>query len=422
MPKRKFAPADQQNSETNACPALLPSSTSNLGMSTSSQAREFRVTTPRDANSLTDGVLLATPPVGGADTNQNLHQQSRQVILPWLGFGTYRLGKDQARQATFQALKCGYRSIDTAFIYGGEKTETLVGEAIQQALDENIIADRSDVFITTKHWRKYHGYEATLECLELSLKRLGVDYIDLWLMHWPGPAWKTMNREKEHTSEDPWYYAATDQADMVQLRAETWRAMEDAYRQGKVRAIGVSNMTVKHLENLKRTSKLWPPAVNQVELHPLHPQSDLLKYCKQEGIVVQAYASLGGQDMGKDSWKSLIGSPSKSVKKKKEKIDLIHAEPVTELASLKGMTPAQVLLRWGLEQECVLIPKTTSKERLSENAAIFRFEMTPQEVAALHEKLLRRVQENNPEVSSSRLETLTRLCWRTDPLRLLDFE
>jgi diketogulonate reductase-like aldo/keto reductase len=163
------------------------------------------------------------------------------------------------------ALEVGYRAIDTAFIYGGEKTEALVGQAIQQAIAKGIIQSRKEVFITTKHWRKYHGYEPTLQCLNLSLRRLAVDVIDLYLMHWAGPAWSTMNREKKYVEQDPWHYATTCESDMAAMRAETWRAMEDALRQGKVRSIGVSNFTVQHLQTLQKSATIWPPAVNQVE-------------------------------------------------------------------------------------------------------------------------------------------------------------
>lgn len=182
-----------------------------------------------------------------------------------MGFGTYRLGKEQAEAAVLQAIKCGYRAIDTAFIYGGEATEKLVGQAIQKALNEGIISSRAELFVTTKHWRKYHGYEPTLKCIGMSLKRLQLPYVDLWLMHWPGPAWSTMNRLKSVQALDPWHYAATTPENMAAQRAETWRGMEEALRRGLCRSIGVSNFSVAHLETLKTTAVVWPPAVNQVE-------------------------------------------------------------------------------------------------------------------------------------------------------------
>ncbi|EED93779.1 aldo-keto oxidoreductase, partial [Thalassiosira pseudonana CCMP1335] len=256
------------------------------------------------------------------------------VLMPWVGYGTYRLGQRHARTATFQALNVGYRQIDTAFIYGGQTTEIEVGKAIQDALEHNIISSREELFITTKQWREYHGYEKSMECLNLSLDRLGVDYVDCWMMHWPGPS----------------------------LRAETWRAMEDAYRQGKARSIAVSNFTIQHLELLKKSAKLWPPAVNQVECHPYYPQNELLEYCKREGIVVQAYASLG-----------VLGGK------------LIESEPVLAASkhlsnSQRTVSAAQVLLRWALQRNCAIVPKTSSPARMKENANVFGFVLTDEEM------------------------------------------
>lgn len=340
------------------------------------------------------------------------------VLMPWVGYGTYRLGQRHARTATFQALNVGYRQIDTAFIYGGQTTEIEVGKAIQDALEHNIISSREELFITTKQWREYHGYEKSMECLNLSLDRLGVDYVDCWMMHWPGPCWKSKPRQekefgkskgtkREHVDaeeNDPWLYAkdGMGKEEITVLRAETWRAMEDAYRQGKARSIAVSNFTIQHLELLKKSAKLWPPAVNQVECHPYYPQNELLEYCKREGIVVQAYASLGGQDGTKAKWKVLGGK-------------LIESEPVlaasTHLSnSQRTVSAAQVLLRWALQRNCAIVPKTSSPARMKENANVFGFVLTDEEMIDIS-KLA-----NNLEGKKGRL------CWRTEPLRLLEFE
>ena len=228
---------------------------------TTSATSFFRVTSAVQAQTLTDGVeLVSFDPITGL---QRPAQHSDAVILPWLGFGTYRLGKEQqAIDAVRQALECGYRSIDTALVYGGETTERFVGRVLQEALSSGgPLSSRQQVFVTTKHWRNYHGYEPTLQCLKLSLERLQLDSLDLWLMHWPGPAGNSMDCQKEHIQND----SANDTVDMVSLRAETWRAMEEAVRRRQVRAIGVSNMTIRHLEELKKTAHMWPPAVNQVE-------------------------------------------------------------------------------------------------------------------------------------------------------------
>jgi diketogulonate reductase-like aldo/keto reductase len=413
MPKRKVGETHTNASYTST---MNDDDKNNppLASSSSSSSSSFRETTAAAATCLTDGVLLATP-----------HDPTMRVIMPWVGFGTYKLGKQLAGPAVTQAIvEAGYRSIDTAFIYGGETTETAVGVAIQEGISSSALSSRADIFVTTKHWRKYHGYEATTKCLALSLKRLQLDYIDLYLIHWPGPAYTSMHRKKELVLEDPWYYAADSMKnaqDMQHERAETWRAMEDACRKGLVRAIGVSNMTVEHLKKLKETATLWPPAVNQVEYHPLYPQTELREYCQQEGIVLQAYASLGGQDTGKAAWSQLLGDPNgKPTPKKVAKSDMLHAPAVTELAREVQATPAQLLLRWGLERGCVIIPKTATKERMLENADIFKFRLTHEQVDGLQEELLSKVKENNPEEGANGVLSLTRLCWRNDPFRHLD--
>ncbi len=216
--------------------------------------------------------------------------EAAPVLMPWVGFGTYRLGANQAKQAVLSALDAGYRMVDTAYIYSGEKTEPEVGRALASAMAAGVVR-RDEVFVTTKHWRKFHGFEPALGCLERSLKRLQLEYVDCWMMHWPGPAWSTMNRRNDElAAHGPWHYAAEGHGkeQMAALRAETWRAMEHALRQGKARSIGVSNFTVAHLEALKRTATVWPPSVNQVECHPLFPQAELREYCAREGIVLQA--------------------------------------------------------------------------------------------------------------------------------------
>jgi diketogulonate reductase-like aldo/keto reductase len=341
----------------------------------------FRATPAEKAESLTDGVNLAD-----------------NVILPWVGYGTYKLGKGKAYSPTLSAIQAGYRCIDTAFIYAGETTEREVGNAIQKALEDKTLSRREDVFLITKHWRKYHGYEDTKECLRLSLQRLQVDHIDLWLMHWPGPAYSTMSRRTDILeAEGPWHYATTLQEDMIKVRAETWRAMEDSLKEGKVRSIGVSNFSVQHLETLKATAKHWPPSVNQVECHPLYPQQDLVEYCAKAGIVVQAYAALGGQDCGKKKWREILNGQS-----------LIECDAVTEIAKELRVTPAQVLLRWALQRGCAVTPKTTSMKRMEENADVFRFCLS-----TAHMKKI-----SDLEVPGD----AGRLCWARDPMRMLDFE
>jgi len=362
-------------------------------------------TTVTDANKLTDGIKLGN------------------CILPCIGYGTYKLGKEIVREKTLEALRQGYRCIDTAFIYGGETTEKQVGLAIKDAIDQSVLTNgRQDLVILTKHWRKYHGYDLTNDCLRLSLKRLQLDYIDLWLMHWPGPAWKTMNRRKDLIeAHGPWHYAVHPKEELPAIRAETWRAMEDAVKSGKVKSIGVCNFTIKHLEKLKKTAKIWPPAINQIECHPLFPQKELVEYCSKEGIVVQAYSSLGGQDAGKSFWRSLYPLSKRGEKKKPIVTKLCNTPPVLDLAKEVNRTPAQVLLRWGLEKNLLLVPKTSSKERMIENAEALNFSLSTEQIEKLENQLHQALSEA-AKVENKDVESMARLCWRNDQMRDLLFE
>jgi diketogulonate reductase-like aldo/keto reductase len=366
----------------------------------------FRETTAVDAKALNDGVLL---------------KNSDKVILPWIGYGTYKLKHEIARDCTLEAIRQGYRGIDTAFIYGRETTEKQVGLAIQDAIEEGIV-ERKDLCVITKHWRKYHGYEPSMECLRLSLKRLQLDYIDLWLMHWPGPAWKTMNRRNDLIAEHgAWHYAVHSKEEIPEWRAETWRAMEDACKDGKVRAIGVCNFTIQHLERLKTTATMWPPAVNQIECHPLFPQQELLEYCAKEGILVQAYSSLGGQDAGKKFYRELYPLTKGQKVKDHAVTSLANTPPVLALANEVGRTAAQVLLRWALEQNLALVPKTSTKERMIENAQAMEFSLTKKQIAQLGKD----IQDALTKAAAAEgvdIKSMARLCWRNDPLRDLDFD
>lgn len=232
------------------------------------------------------------------------------------------------------------------------------------------IIQRSDIFLTSKQWRAYHGYDLTIQCLAKSLKRLQTPYLDLYLIHWPGPAYNTMARSNDVIAQSPngaFAYAKTGHAsgtELQNLRAETWRAMEDSLYAGKVRAIGVSNFTIRHLVALKRTARIWPPAVNQIECHPYNPQHELVEYCRKEGIVVQAYASLGGQDCGKKTWNVLGGK----LVERKEVVDVAERhQRHRDHGRRMRMTPAQVLLRWATQQGFGVIPKSTNVDHMRMN-------------------------------------------------------
>lgn len=285
------------------------------------------------AKSLCDGVRLPSA-------------QEFPVIMPAVGYGTYKLKAGDAKDCVQAALHAGYRLFDTAAVYENEKD---VGLAIKESGLE-----RSDVFLETKVWRSSHGFDRTLKACKQSLKKLGVEYIDLYMIHWPGckTGWPLA---KGTTCPKDWTPAMRNKG--------TWRAMEQLYEEGKVRAIGVCNYSVRHLKELLKTCRV-KPMVNQVEFHPKLVQSELLEFCKKEGIVVQAYASLGSGDKGNPQ-------------------EFFNLLPVAEAAKAHRRTPAQVLLRWALEKGLHIIPKSCSIDRMVQNASIFDFSLSKAEVNAI---------------------------------------
>lgn len=247
------------------------------------------------------------------------------VKMPWLGFGVYQ-AKDgeEVINAVKYALKHGYRSIDTAAYY---KNEEGVGQAIKQSG-----VAREDIFLTTKVWNSDHGYESTLRAFDESLKRLDVDYLDLYLIHWPGP-----NKESY---------------------IDTWRALEKLYQDGRVRAIGVCNFHIHHLEELLKVCEI-KPMVNQVEYHPHLTQEELLSFCQKEKIQLEAWSPL-------------------------KRGDLLHEPTLVKIAEAHNKTVAQVILRWDLQNKVVTIPKSVHEERIIANANIFDFELTDEEMKQMN--------------------------------------
>src|SRR5690606_31386942 len=241
------------------------------------------------------------------------------VKMPYFGLGVYKIedGNDVINSVK-TALKFGYRSIDTAALYENE-------EGVGQAIKDSGIP-REEIFVTTKVWNTDHGYENTLEAFDKSIAKLGLEYVDLYLIHWPG--------------KDKF--------------VDTWRALEKLYREGLVRAIGVSNFKPHHLQTLMEKSE-EKPVINQVELHPYFQQKELREFCKEHDIVVEAWSPLGrGQ---------------------------VLDDPVlAEIGKKYGKTPAQVTLRWHLQNDIVIIPKSVTPSRIKENADIFDFELTAEDM------------------------------------------
>ncbi len=245
------------------------------------------------------------------------------VKMPWFGLGVWQVENgNEVTSAVKMAIKAGYLSIDTAAAYGNEEG---VGKGIKESG-----VPRSDLFITTKVWNADQGYETTLKAFEESRKKLGLDYLDLYLIHWPV--------EGKYT--------------------ETWRAFEKLYREGAVRAIGVSNFQEHHLLDIFETSKMIP-MVNQVELHPLLSQNKLRDFCKKHKIQVEAWSPLMQGHLG---------------------ISLLN-----ELAGKYGKSAAQVVLRWDIQKEIVTIPKTIHEARIVENSNIFDFELSEDDMASIDE-------------------------------------
>jgi diketogulonate reductase-like aldo/keto reductase len=246
------------------------------------------------------------------------------VEMPQLGFGVFLVPADEVVEPVRAALDAGYRLIDTATLYGNEEG---VGRAIRSSG-----IPRDDVYVTTKVWNSDQGYDATLKAFDNSRRLLGLDVVDLYLIHWPAP-------KKD-------------------LYVDTWKALERLYDDGAVRAIGVSNFTVAHLTRLLDETSIVP-AVNQIELHPGFPQDELRAFHDEHGIVTEAWSPLGRGH-------GLLDQPA-----------------VTEIANRLGKTPAQVVLRWHLQLGLVVIPKSTRDARIRENFDVFDFALTDNDMNAL---------------------------------------
>ena len=246
------------------------------------------------------------------------------VEMPQLGFGVFLVPPDEVVEPVRTALDAGYRLIDTATLYGNEEG---VGRAIAGSG-----VPRDELFVTTKVWNSDQGYDRTLRAFDNSIKLLGLDVVDLYLIHWPQPA--------------------------RDLYVDTWRALEQLYADGRARAIGVSNFTPEHLDRVLAEGTVVP-AVNQVELHPGFPQVELREMHARHGIATEAWSPLGrGQG-------------------------LLERPEVTAIAAAHGRTPAQVVLRWHLQLGVVAIPKSVRAERIRENLDVFGFELTADEMAVL---------------------------------------
>lgn len=253
---------------------------------------------------------------------QGCFRLNNGVEMPYLGLGVFEINDgEEVINAVKYAVDIGYRHVDTATIYQNERG---VGKAIKQSPVE-----REEIFVTSKVWNSEQGYESTLKAFDQSLKNLGFDYLDLYLIHWP-----VKGKYKD-----------------------TWRALEYLYKQGRARAIGVSNFLKHHLEDLMQSAEIIP-MVNQVEFHPYLIQQELLDYCKEKQIQYEAWSPL--------------------MKGKIFSVDIVN-----QLADKYGKTPSQVVLRWDLQKGIITIPKSVRRERIITNAQLFDFELSQEDMALI---------------------------------------
>ena len=279
------------------------------------------------------------------------------VTLPALGLGVFQTPPDETRDAVTAALQAGYRHIDTAAAYGNERQ---VGEAIAASG-----LDRSDVFLETKIWISDYGYDQTLHGFEKSARKLGVDQIDLLILHQALPS-------------------------QFDLTLEAYRALETLLSDGKVRAIGVSNFMVEHLTRLLETASVVP-AVNQIEVHPYFQQREVQRRGAEHSILTQAWSPIGGITFYRDGQHS----------------STLQDPTIGEIAAAHGKSPAQVMLRWGVQEGRSVIPKSTKPARIAENLDVFDFELTADELAAID--ALDTGRRGGPEPEAITLENLGRV-------------
>lgn len=246
------------------------------------------------------------------------------VEMPQLGFGVWQVPDDEAERAVATALEAGYRSIDTAAIYGNER-------GTGRGLASSGVA-RKDLFVTTKLWNADQGYDSTLRAFDASLEKLGLDYVDLYLIHWPMPA------------KDKYI--------------DTYKAFEKLYADGRAKAIGVSNFLPEYLEKLIDATSVIP-AVNQIELHPHLQQHASREYHAEQGIATEAWSPLG-------SGKGLLEVPA-----------------IVAIAQKHNRTPAQIVLRWHIQLGNVVIPKSVTPSRIKENINVFDFSLDTEDIAAI---------------------------------------
>ncbi|KAG8195912.1 hypothetical protein JTE90_001146 [Oedothorax gibbosus] len=275
--------------------------------------------------------------------------------MPIIGLGTWKSKPGQVLEAVKAAIDIGYRHVDCALAY---QNENEVGQAIQEKINDKTIT-REDIFVTSKLWNTYHRKEKVIECCQRSLKALGLDYLDLYLIHWP-MAYK----------EGDDLFPKNEKGEMLMENVDftdTWKGMEECFEKGLVKSIGLSNFNSQQIKKVIDSAKI-KPTVLQVECHPYLNQNKLIEFCKTLDIAVTAYSPLGSPDRPwvKHDEPSLMSDPR-----------------IKELADKYNKSPAQILLRFNVQRGVIVIPKSVTEDRIRNNFEIFDFELTPEEMSSV---------------------------------------
>jgi len=296
--------------------------------------------------------------------------------MPAVGYGCWKLSKEKAAQTVEKTLGMGYRHLDSACDYGNEVE---VGQGIKNAIENNI-CKREDIFVTSKLWNTYHAPANVMPACKRTLSDLGLEYLDLYLIHFP-ISLKFVPFEKRYPPE--WLHDPGAEDKRMEFEnipvADTWRAMEQLVEAGLVKNIGVSNFSTQGLRDLLSYAKI-KPSVLQVELHPYLQQAKLVNFAKASGLVVTGFSPLGN---GASYWREDCSSLNESC--------------VKEIAASKGVTAAQVVLRWGVQRGYAVIPKSENEGRIRENVEIFGFSLTDGEMETIN-ALEKNLRFNDPGV------------------------
>lgn len=275
--------------------------------------------------------------------------------IPIIGLGTWKSKPGQVLDAVKAAINIGYRHVDCALAY---QNEAEVGQAIKEKIDDNTIK-REDIFVTSKLWNTYHRREKVIECCKKSLSELGLEYVDLYLIHWPIAY-----------QEGDQLFPKNEKGDMLTSNIdfiETWKGMEECYEKGLVKSIGLSNFNSEQIKRVLDNCKV-KPVMLQVECHPYLNQNKLIEFCKKHDIAVTAYSPLGSPDR---PWV------------KPDEPSLMEDPRIKEVAEKYSKSPAQILLRFNVQRGIIVIPKSVTEERIQNNFELFDFELTSEEMSSI---------------------------------------